>query len=166
VRSRRLNDLGVGGRARYAWRSMSPGIDAALVRRLRAALWVVLLAIPSCRSAPPDSGASTAAPEERPQPSAAASVATATASPPPPSDPAPPPSASASPGARSSAPVATAPGPTSLAQGCAGLDYCACKAQKACKVKSEGCLCPCDFGCPKGCVCACGGGKYLGCEPK
>ncbi|NUP13360.1 MAG: hypothetical protein HOW73_45560 [Polyangiaceae bacterium] len=52
------------------------------------------------------------------------------------------------------------------ASACAGLDYCACKANPACVVKSEKCLCPCDYGCPKGCVCACGGGKYLGCAPK
>jgi hypothetical protein len=49
---------------------------------------------------------------------------------------------------------------------CEGLDYCACTAAAGCEVKAEGCLCPCDFGCPKGCMCVCGGGKYLGCQKK
>jgi len=49
---------------------------------------------------------------------------------------------------------------------CAGLDYCACTKTAGCSVKSDGCLCPCDYDCPKGCVCVCGGGKYLGCEKK
>ena len=49
---------------------------------------------------------------------------------------------------------------------CEGLDYCACVATQGCAPKAEGCLCPCDFGCPKGCMCVCGGGKYLGCQKK
>lgn len=49
---------------------------------------------------------------------------------------------------------------------CEGLDYCACAKTAGCSVKTDTCICPCDYGCPKGCVCVCGGGKYLGCEKK
>ena len=58
------------------------------------------------------------------------------------------------------------PGASETGAECAGLDYCACTKTAGCSVKAEGCICPCDYGCPKGCVCVCGGGKYLGCERK
>jgi hypothetical protein len=56
--------------------------------------------------------------------------------------------------------------PRSSPTACEGLDYCACGARAACEVVADGCLCPCDFGCPRGCVCACGGGKFLGCRAR
>ena len=56
------------------------------------------------------------------------------------------------------------PGTAETDAACAALDYCACAKTAGCSVKAEGCICGCDYGCPKGCVCVCGGGKYLGCE--
>ena len=60
----------------------------------------------------------------------------------------------------------TKPGTGETGAECAGLDYCACAKTAGCSVKADGCICGCDYGCPKGCVCVCGGGKYLGCEKK